>query len=187
MPAAASHYKHTMKTKLLKLTAVAAVTFLASCSKSPDSGATTSAPPAASPAPASAAPDPSLPEKKVEITGNDQMKFDVLTIEAKPGQKITLTLKNAGTMPKMSMGHNFVLLANDVDVMKFIEASQTHMANEFIAPELKSKVIAHTKLLGPGESDTISFAAPRKPGAYNYLCSFPGHHAIGMKGVLTVQ
>ena len=133
------------------------------------------------------APDPSLPEKKVEISGNDQMKFDVMAIEAKPGQKVTVTLKNIGTMPKVSMGHNFVLLRPEVDPAKFVESSQIHMAHEFIAPELKSQVIAHTKLLGPGETDTISFAAPRKAGAYTYICSFPGHFAIGMKGILTVQ
>ena len=34
------------------------------------------------------------------------------------------------------------------------------MGKDFIAPELEAKVLAHTKLLGPGESDTISFAAP---------------------------
>ncbi|HEX5177133.1 MAG TPA: azurin [Chthoniobacteraceae bacterium] len=133
------------------------------------------------------APDPNLPEKKVEITGNDQMKFDVVAIEAKPGQKVTVTLKNLGTMPKVSMGHNFVLLKPGIDPAKFVEAGQMHMARDFIAPEMESQVIAHTKLLGPGETDTISFAAPRKPGAYTYICSFPGHFAIGMKGVLTVQ
>jgi len=174
-----------MKIYFPQFTVLAAVVFLAACSKSPDSETRTSAQAAVSAAPA--APDPNLPEKKVEILANDQMKFDVTAIEAQPGQKITVTLKNVGTMPKMSMGHNFVLLAKDVDVMAFIEASQTQMANEFIAPELKSKVIAHTKLLGPAENETISFAAPRTPGAYHYICSFPGHYAIGMKGVLTVK
>lgn len=156
---------------------------LSACSKPAEPS---SAQPSASAEPVVVA-DSSLPELKVQVTANDQMKFDVLTIEAKPGQKVTLTLKNAGTMPKMSMGHNLVLLSNDVEAATFIEASQTHMGSDYIAPELRTKVIAHTKLLGPGESDTISFAAPRKAGAYTYLCSFPGHFTIGMKGVLTVK
>ncbi|MEO8351051.1 MAG: plastocyanin/azurin family copper-binding protein, partial [Chthoniobacteraceae bacterium] len=117
----------------------------------------------------------------------DQMKYDVMAIQAKPGQKVTVTMKNAGTMPKISMGHNFVLLAPGIDPAKFVEASQTSMGTDFIGPDVKDKVLAHTKLLGPGESDTISFAAPREPGAYTYICSFPGHFAIGMKGLLTVQ
>jgi azurin len=110
-----------------------------------------------------------------------------MAIEAKPAQKVTVTLRNISTIPKISMGHNFVLLDKNVDPPKFIETSQTHMGSDYIAPELLSKVLAHTKLLGPGETDTISFAAPRTPGAYIYICSFPGHFAIGMKGVLTVQ
>lgn len=172
-----------MRTNLLQILAITAFGLLAACHKTPESGSATSE----SAAPAAAAPDPNLPEKKVEITGNDQMKYDVTAIEAKPGQKVTVTLKNAGTMPKISMGHNFVLLAADIDPAKFVEAGMPHMGKDFIAPELANKVIAHTKLLGPGESDTISFAAPRTPGAYTYICSFPGHFAIGMKGVLTVQ
>lgn len=174
-----------MNKKLPAVVSFSVLALLTACSKSPDAASSADRP-AASTAPV-AAPDPALPEHKVAIIANDQMKFDVTAIEAKPGQKVTVTLKNAGTMPKMSMGHNFVLLSKELEAMAFIEASQTHMGSEFIAPELKAKVIAHTKLLGPGESDTISFAAPRTPGAYVYLCSFPGHFAIGMKGTLTVK
>ncbi len=176
-----------MKTNLPYLLAIAAFSFLAACNKAPDAGGTASEKVSDNAAPAAAAPDPSLPEKKVEITGNDLMKFDVTTIDAKPGQKVTVTMKNAGTMPKISMGHNFVLLMPEQDPVKFVESSQTSMGTDFIGPDVKNKVLAHTKLLGPGESDTISFAAPRKAGAYTYICSFPGHLAIGMKGTLTVE
>lgn len=175
-----------MKKQILPFLVLAASAMLvAACSKSSESGA--AAPAAAKAASTRPAPDPNLPELKVTITGNDQMKFNITAISAKPGQKITLTLKNVGTMPKMSMGHNFVLLPNELAPLKFLEASQTHMGNDYVAPELEDKIIAHTKLLGPGESDTITFAAPRTPGAYDYLCSFPGHYSIGMKGVLTVE
>lgn len=171
--------------KLTTILTISALGFLAQCNKAPEEGTTEKAPAAA--APVAEAPDPSLPEQKVEIAGNDQMKFSVTAIEAKPGQKVTVTLTNAGTMPKVSMGHNFVLLTLDQDPNKFVEASMTSMGTDFISPDLKSKVIAHTKLLGPKESDTISFAAPRTPGAYTYICSFPGHCAIGMRGILTVK
>ena len=177
----------SMRTNPIALAIMAAAGLLAACNKAPESGSTTPEKTSESAAPAPAVPDPNLPEKTVEITGNDQMKFDVLAIEAKPRQKVTVTLRNISTIPKISMGHNFVLLDKDVDPPKFVETSQMHVGSDYIAPELKSKVLAHTKLLGPGETDTISFAAPRTPGAYTYICSFPGHFAIGMKGVLTVQ
>ncbi len=179
-----------MKIKVIHLAAFAAFTaasFFTACNKAPEGGSATPEKTSETAAPAPEAPDPNLPEVKVTITGNDQMKYDVMAISAKPGQKVTVTMKNVGTFPKISMGHNFVLLAPDQDPAKFVEASQTSMGTDFIGPDVKGKVIAHTKLLGPGESETISFAAPRKPGAYTYICSFPGHLAIGMKGTLTVQ
>ena len=49
----------------------------------------------------------------------------------------------------------------------------------------KKKILAHTKLLGPGEEDSVIFTAP-SPGKYEYLCTFPGHFGI-MRGVLTVK
>jgi azurin len=159
-----------MKNHLPSLVALAAIGLFSACSKAPQ------APPA-----------PKTPEKTFEITADDQMKFSVTSIDAKAGQTIAVTLKNAGTMPKVSMGHNFVLLDKGVDAAKFVEASQTQMANDFIAPEFKNKVLAHTKLLGPGESDTIVFTVPRIPSPYTFICSFPGHFAIGMKGTLNVQ
>jgi azurin len=176
-----------MKTNLPQLLIVITLGFLAACNRSSESTTSASEAPATEVKPAKEAPDPSLPEVKVEMTGNDQMKFDVTEILAKPGQKVTVTLKNIGSMPKISMGHNFVLLVEGIDPNKFVEAGTPHMGREYIAPEMEDKVIAHTKLLGPGESDTVSFAAPRNPGTYVYICSFPGHYAIGMKGALIVQ
>jgi azurin len=48
-------------------------------------------------------------------------------------------------------------------------------------------VLAHTKLLGPGESETVTFNAPFIPGEYPFFCSFPGHYSQGTKGVMTVK
>ena len=36
-------------------------------------------------------------------------------------------------------------------------------------------VIAHTRLLDPGETVEIKFAAP-PPGIYQFVCTFPGHN-----------
>src|SRR5438477_4780856 len=114
------------------------------------------------------------------------MKFDVTTIEAKAGQKVSVTLKNIGTLPKDAMGHDFNLLDKNTDIQKFVEAGASHKETDFIPPDQKFRVLAKTKLLGPGESDTTTFTAPQVPGPYDYICSFPGHYASGMKGVMTV-
>jgi azurin len=47
-------------------------------------------------------------------------------------------------------------------------------------------VLYHTKLLNPGESETLEFTAGPEKGEYPYLCTFPGHPRI-MQGTLKVE
>jgi azurin len=132
---------------------------------------------------------PEVPPKTVEVQADDKMRFDVTAFEVSPGQKISMTLKNVGTTPKLSMGHNLVVLdrsVNEQNVTKFLDAASMEAAHDYVPPTSK-EVIAHTKLLGPGETDTITFNAPQIPGQYLYLCSFPGHYSQGTKGFMTVK
>jgi azurin len=39
--------------------------------------------------------------------------------------------------------------------------------------------LVYTRMLGGGESDTITFDAP-EPGTYIFICSFPGHYQLMM-------
>jgi azurin len=125
--------------------------------------------------------------RAIEIDANDTMKFSVNEIKAKPGESITVTLKNTGTLPKTAMGHNFVLLKSADAVQPFVTDSTQAGATDYIPESQKASIIAHTKLLGPGESDSVTFKAPDTAGSYPYLCSFPGHYQVGMKGELVVQ
>jgi azurin len=52
---------------------------------------------------------------------------------------------------------------------------------------MKDKVLAATKLAGNGETVEVTFDAPKTPGVYDFICTFPGHFAAGMKGTLTVK
>lgn len=123
----------------------------------------------------------------VEITGNDQMKFNVTSITAKPGETLTVKLTNVGKLPKAVMGHNFVLLVKGADASAFATAAATARETEYIPPAQKDKILASTKLVGPGETVEVTFKVPTAPGQYEYLCSFPGHYLAGMKGVLVVK
>ena len=117
------------------------------------------------------------------------MRFDVTAFEVKRAEKVSVTLKNVGTTPKFSMGHNFILLdrvVNTGNVTRFLDEASTEAAHDYVPPASKA-VLAHTKLLGPGESDTVTFNAPQVPGDYLYLCSFPGHYSQGTKGFMTVK
>jgi len=122
-------------------------------------------------------------EIKIILNSDDLMRFDKNMLLVQSGQKITLTLNHIGKMDKLIMGHNFVLLKKDVDVMAFAEKAVLAKKNEYI-PE-GDEVIVYTKLLGGGESDTITFDAPEK-GYYTFLCTFPGHWGL-MKGKLVVK
>ena len=123
---------------------------------------------------------------KVVIHAGDQMRFDVTTLSASPGEKLTVTLINSGTLPKVAMAHNWVLLKAGTDVSAYVTAALTHQETGYLPPEMAPAVIASTKLLGPGESDTVTFTAPAA-GVYDYVCSFPGHALAGMRGTLTVK
>lgn len=117
----------------------------------------------------------------IEISANDLMKFSTNELNVKANEKVTLTMKNAGTQPKEAMGHNFVLLKDGTDLPTF--AASAINAPDHI-PANNPAIIAHTKLLGPGESETIEFTLA--PGSYTYICSFPGHY-LTMTGVLTAE
>lgn len=115
------------------------------------------------------------------------MKFNVTTIEAKPGEQLKVVLKNVGTLPKEAMGHNWVLLKKGSDAAAFAAAAMPAKATEYIPENLKDQVVAHTKLIGPKQEDAVTFTVPSEAGDYPFLCSFPAHFMIGMKGTLTVK
>jgi len=122
---------------------------------------------------------------KLVIEATDAMQFSVSELNAVAGQPVTLELKHVGTMEKKMMGHNWVLLAQGTDVAAFSMASASAADTEYIPADMKDPVLAHTKLLGGGESDTITFTVS-EPGTYDFICSFPGHSAV-MKGKLIVS
>ena len=121
----------------------------------------------------------------LSLEAYDEMKYNKTELRALAGKPITLTLTHIGTMDKNAMGHNFVLLKQGTDVNDFDQKALTAKENDYIPKSESSKIIAHTKLLAGGESDTIVFTVPEK-GSYDYICSFPGHAAL-MKGKLIVE
>ena len=128
-------------------------------------------------------------DQTVSISANDQMKFDTTDINGTVGQKITITLTNDGSLPKAAMAHNLVVLKPGTDVAAFIASATAgpRAAAGYLPDDAQAaQVIVHTKLLGPGEEDTITFT-PAAAGVYEYVCTFPGHTAAGMRGKIIVQ
>ena len=140
---------------------------------------------------APAAPQPSAPAASncaLTIDALDAMRYSTneLTI-SRSCTSATLTLRHVGRLPKNVMGHNWVLLETG-DLQAVTSASlAAGAANDYFA-DPQSKVIAHTALIGGGETaPTITFDASQLTagGDYSYVCTFPGHNVL-MKGKLIV-
>lgn len=137
--------------------------------------------PAAKPAAATAG------ARTIALTGGDDMKYNMTEITAKRGETLKVQLKNVGTLPKVAMAHNFVLLKSTANPVDFTTAAATARDTDFIPAAKKADIIAHTALAGPGETVEVTFKVPAAAGTYPYLCSFPGHFTAGMKGNLVVK
>lgn len=121
----------------------------------------------------------------IGLTGNDLMQYDKTELKVKAGQEVTLTFRHVGKMELKVMGHNFVLLKPGVVIPEFaLKAAEAGETSDWI-PEAGADVIVHTKMIGGGQSTSITFTAP-EAGTYDYICSFPGHSGL-MKGKFIVE
>jgi azurin len=121
------------------------------------------------------------------VEANDAMQFNTRSIEVpKTCKQFTVTLKHTGKLPKTAMGHNWVLTRADDQAGVLADGSSAGLANNYIKPN-DSRVIAHTKIIGGGESDAATFktSALKAGQPYAFFCSFPGHAAL-MKGTLSL-
>lgn len=144
--------------------------------------------------------------RTINIIGTDDMKFVVESegeglvtgetsgeyilleaIEVAPGEEIRINLTTVSNLPPTAMSHNWTLVEMGTDVEAFVRAAITASDNSYIPPDYTDQVIAHTEMLGDGESDSVTFTAPEETGEYDYFCTFPGHYAGGMYGHLVVQ
>ncbi len=121
----------------------------------------------------------------VAVDGSDSMSYNTKAIATKGCKEVKLTLKHTGKLPKAAMGHNLVITA-EADMKKTIEAATKAGPAKDYAPGADGVIVA-TKLLGGGESDTVTFATSKlkKGTKYKFFCTFPGHSAL-MVGDVTL-
>ena len=113
--------------------------------------------------------------------------YSITAITATPGETLRVVLVSTSTMPKLAMAHNFVLLARGTDAAALVKAGRNSRDTDFIPAAQKDKVLAMTALAGPDEKVEVTFTVPAQKGKYEFICTFPGHYTLNMKGVLTVQ
>ena len=109
------------------------------------------------------------------------LRYDHAEMTVRAGERVELNFTNSDDMP-----HN-VLLVMPGAADRVGEAALKlgiHGPGQDYVP-MSPDVLYHTRLLQPGQSDTIYFTAPTEPGFYEYVCTYPGHH-MTMRGVLRV-
>lgn len=117
----------------------------------------------------------------VVINAIPGLKFDRVRFQAVPGVPIRLTVNNNDV--EGDMDHNLVVTRPGARQEVVTLAMQVSAEQEYV-PRVP-QVLTFTPLLEKGESFTLRFSAPTQPGAYPYVCTFPGHGFV-MYGVMYV-
>ncbi|WP_213153588.1 azurin [Pseudomonas carnis] len=127
-------------------------------------------------------------ECKVTVDSTDQMSFNTKEIAIdKSCKQFTVELTHSGNLPKNVMGHNWVLTT---------EANMQPVATDGMAAGIDKdylkagdeRIIAHTKIIGAGEKDSVTFDVSKLKAdeKYSFFCSFPGHISM-MKGAVVLK
>lgn len=124
----------------------------------------------------------------VTIETDDKLQFTPDKIEiARACHSFTVTLKHRGRLPKLAMGHNWVLAKlSDLDGV-----SRTGMLagadQQYVDPKDR-RVVAHTSVVGGGETTSVTFDASALDALerYGFVCTFAGHSPV-MRGVVVVK
>jgi azurin len=121
----------------------------------------------------------------LQLQANENMRFSKELFRVHAGKKIRLIFKNTQAKTPGSMSHNVVILKPGVDIADFAEVAVKAKEEQYVPASLDSLIIAHTHLVGAGDSEELEFAIPAA-GIYDFICSFPGHWGT-MQGKIAAQ
>jgi putative heme-binding domain-containing protein len=103
----------------------------------------------------------------------DQMLFDKERLVVKAGKPVEIVFENNDLMP-----HNFVVTQpgslEAIGTLAEATATQPGALERGYVPK-SDKILLKGKLLQPRNSETLSWTAPKQPGVYPYVCTYPGH------------
>ena len=122
-------------------------------------------------------------ECSVDVESTDQMTYNTQAIPiSKSCKTFTVNLKHTGSLPKTAMGHNLVL-SKTADMPGIATDGIGAGPDAAYVKAGDERVIAHTGLIGGGESTSVTFDVSKLAAGedYSFFCSFPGHYAL-MKG-----
>ena len=127
-------------------------------------------------------------ECKTTVDSTDQMSFNTKEIVIdKSCKTFTVNLEHSGSLPKNVMGHNWVL-TTAANMQPVATDGMAAGIDKNYLKEGDDRIIAHTKLIGAGEKDSVTFDVSKLAVGtdYAFFCSFPGHISM-MKGTVVVK
>ena len=118
----------------------------------------------------------------------ERMLFTTKQFTVKPGQPVKLVFTNPD-----ATDHNLVVvtpgsLAEVGMAANDMAKDPRNAAGDFIPDSKRQLILAATPMIGPTRKSlahVLRFEAPREPGVYPYVCTFPGHWIV-MNGQMVV-
>jgi azurin/glucose/arabinose dehydrogenase len=115
----------------------------------------------------------------------EQLRYDTARIVVEAGKPFQIIFENPDAMP-----HNLVFVQPGTlqAVAETVQADppdKLDSQGRAYVPDKDSRVLGATRMIDPGQKETLSMTAPGKEGIYEFVCTFPGHWAI-MQGKLVV-
>jgi putative heme-binding domain-containing protein len=106
-------------------------------------------------------------------TKPEQMLFDQDRLVVQAGKRVEILFENIDLMP-----HNFAILEpgslDEIGAMAEAAVTDPQAAARDYVPQSK-KILLASKLAQPRTSQKLGFDAPKEPGIYPYVCTYPGH------------
>lgn len=105
----------------------------------------------------------------------DQMSYDKERLVVQAGKPVEFVFENTDIMP-----HNFVIvtpgnLQKVGDAAEAFATTPGAAAAQYVPSMPAGVVLLKSKLLQTRQSEQLKFAAPKEPGIYPYVCTYPGH------------
>jgi len=120
-------------------------------------------------------------DKTINLGTRPGLMYDQQKITIKGGQKVKLIFINNDDMQ-----HNVVIVKpGKADAVGEIATNMGLEGPKLYYVPKSDDVLFHTKLVSPGTSENIYFEAPKTPGNYQIVCTYPGHYAT-MQAILVV-
>ena len=106
---------------------------------------------------------------EIGSASSDEFQFTIDSLTATSGEEVTLRFTNNA----VTQQHNWVMV-QDGTKDEVATAGLVDPVNWLNSDD--PNVVASVRLLNPGESAQVTFTAPAA-GAYQFVCTYPGHNA----------